>query len=83
MSDLVAFRPAMLGPSFCIANHFFDIEKLIMMQKLEPRTVGLKPIELDMWTGSISPSESQPFLRFEPWLVTGDGIKNKYFCMRS
>ena len=46
----VGFRPAVLGCSFCIIINFltsqslnYDIKKLIMMQKLEPRTAGLKP----------------------------------------
>ena len=51
----MSFRPAVLGSNFRIIINLltsqlkksgYDIKKLIMMQKLESRTVGLKPTKI-------------------------------------
>ena len=54
----MGFKAAVLGSGFGIIINFlmsqslnYDIEILIMMQNGQPRTVGLKPMEMDMWTG--------------------------------
>ena len=48
----MGFRIAVFGSSFCIIISFlitsynYDVKKLIMMQKLQLRTAGLKPTEI-------------------------------------
>ena len=54
---LVGFKPAVIGLGFLHNNQFFDVTVkksdydietlIIMMQKLEPRTLGLKPLKLE------------------------------------
>ena len=46
----MGFRPTVLGSSFCITTKFlrssiiyYDIKNVIVTQKLEARTMGLKP----------------------------------------
>ena len=56
-NELLQFRSMVHGSSFCTVHHnqfldaiitcfSYDIKKLIVMQKLEPRTVGLKPTKI-------------------------------------
>ena len=57
MSNFHKIWATVLGSSFCITFNFLikkvitNIKKLIMMKKLKPETVGVNPLELDMWAG--------------------------------
>ena len=68
------FWRAVFGSSFCIIITFlmlqslfnYHIKKLIMMQKLKPRTIGLKPTKIGQVDGI---RDAQKIPRAKNWLV--------------